>query len=150
MHRHDLFSFRFGISGTSGKKRDHMSEIPNNPSLRWLLENLGATRTFELSNLFGYSRIYVPKTKSKLKSDFSKFLNADDLSRFQQFWAGNYVLIPLARDFRCKFMSERLGLGAAEISRRVMIKEDSVRRAIKRVNTKLVWLELNKRGSANA
>ena len=103
-----------------------MAETPNNPSLRWLLENLGASRAFILTGRFGFTRVFVAKSNNHLRSAFCLELTAIELTRFQQHWAGQFITLPISREFRCKYMAIRQGFGHANIARKLQMKEDSV------------------------
>lgn len=108
-----------------------MRNYRNNPTLEWLIETIGVARTFELCIRFGCTRVYVP-ARGANHSEFSTFLTAEELDAFADIWAGAHIKLPIARGFCCRYLNEVEELSVAAIARRLHMKEDSVRKALRR------------------
>ncbi len=102
------------------------SQPINGPTLDWLVDHLGLQRTYELINQFAYSPIFIPANRKNASSTFCKFVNEAELSAFQKEWAGTYIQIPLAKDFRCRYMLEVLKFPRREVARRLQIKTKDI------------------------
>lgn len=108
----------------------NVSDRSNNPTLEWLVAHFGASRAFELCQLFATTRVHVPKRNSGLHSSFCGALTETELAAFQREWAGLSVQLPMAKAFRAEFMAVRQGQSISEIAAKLQMRETSVRRAL--------------------
>ncbi len=105
------------------------------PTLEWLVEQLGVHRTFDIVSALGGRRVYVPTSgKNGHGGIFLTSLTPAELKHFSKNWAGNYIIIPLARDFQIYYLRHTRRYTCTQIGSELKITEQGVSRALQRIS----------------
>lgn len=88
-----------------------------------LLRLIGAADFIALTETFGGRRLFLPKGTGR--GELQGALSEASLAALSSEFAGSYIRVPLARDFRARHYREH-GLSNAQIARKLLITETAV------------------------
>ena len=103
-----------------------------NPTTAWLVETLGVARAFDILDAFGCQRVFIPRIGARIRSEFMLALHEDERRHFIERFGGEYVTIPVSREFLCQYLAFVRKEGCSSIARRYRVSRRTVQRSLRR------------------
>ena len=113
-----------------------MSELPvfnssNSAVVRQIIDLIGESDALLLFEEFGGLRLYIPNVRPEA-SNLCSVITQEAVEKLTQEWGGNYIKLPLAREFMAvRYLSE--GRSVRYIAKRLGLTESGVNRMFQRI-----------------